>query len=99
MNIKKTTTSPYHPQTNAQTEVCNKTIAQYLGIHVDKSTLDWELYMAPIKLMPLASAKRIDVVESNLKSESERRILVDSDSNDLIESSRSIFDTNQSIFD
>ena len=38
MNIKKTTTSPYHPQTNAQAEVCNKTIAQYLATHVDKST-------------------------------------------------------------
>jgi transposase InsO family protein len=48
MNIKKTTTSPYHPQTNAQAEVCNKTIAQYLATHVDKSTLDWELYMAPM---------------------------------------------------
>ena len=37
------------------------------------------------KLMQLASPNRIDVVESNLKSESERRIIVDSDSNDLIE--------------
>ena len=51
------------------------------------------------KLMRLASANGIDVVESNLKSESERRILVDSDSNDLIESLRSIFDINRSIFD
>ena len=48
MSIKKTTTSPYHPQTNAQVEVCNKTIATYLRTQVDNSTLDWELYMAPM---------------------------------------------------
>jgi hypothetical protein len=30
MSIKKTTTSPYHPKTNAQVEVCNKTEATYL---------------------------------------------------------------------
>ena len=48
MEIKKTTTSPYHPQTNAQVEVCNKTIATYLKTQVDSSTLDWELYMAPM---------------------------------------------------
>ncbi len=30
LKIKKTTTTPYHPQTNAQVEVVNKTIAQYL---------------------------------------------------------------------
>ena len=48
MDVKKTTTSPYHPQTNAQVEVCNKTIATYLKTQVDKSTLDWELFMAPM---------------------------------------------------
>jgi hypothetical protein len=42
----KTTTSPYHPKTNAQVEVCNKTIATYLKTQVDASILDWELYMA-----------------------------------------------------
>jgi transposase InsO family protein len=30
MGIKKTNTTPYHPQTNAQAKVCNKTIAAYL---------------------------------------------------------------------
>ena len=50
MNIKKPTTSLYHPQTNAQAEVWNKTIAQYLATQVNKSTLDWELYMAPMAL-------------------------------------------------
>jgi len=48
MTIKKTTTSPYHPKTNAQVEVCNKTIATYLKTQVDSNTLDWELYMAPM---------------------------------------------------
>ena len=42
--------------------------------------------------MRLASANRIDIVESNLKSESERRIIVESDFNEYIESTRSIFD-------
>jgi hypothetical protein len=42
----KTTTSPYHSQTNTQVEVCNKTIATYLKTQVDTNTLDWEFYMA-----------------------------------------------------
>ena len=48
MKVKRTTTSPYHPQTNAQVEVCNKTVAQYLKTQVESNTLDWELYMAPM---------------------------------------------------
>ena len=48
MKVKKTTTSPYHPQTNAQVEVCNKTVAQYLKTQVESNTLDWELYMVPM---------------------------------------------------
>jgi hypothetical protein len=48
MSIKKTTTSPYHPQTNAHVEVCNKTIATYLKTQVDTNTLESELYMAPM---------------------------------------------------
>ena len=43
MSIKKTTTSSYHPKTNAQVEVCNKTIATYLRTQVDNSNLNWEL--------------------------------------------------------
>jgi transposase InsO family protein len=46
MSIKKTTSSPYHPQTNAQVEICNKTIATYLRTKVETSTLDRELYKA-----------------------------------------------------
>ena len=48
MHIKQTTTSPNHPKTNAQVEVCNKTVAQYLKTQVASNTLDWELYMAPM---------------------------------------------------
>ena len=50
------------------------------------------------KLMRLGSPNRIDDFESNLKSESERRIVVNSDSNDLIESTRSNTIYNRSIF-
>jgi hypothetical protein len=42
------TTSPHHPQCNSQAEVANKTIAKYLGSFCDDSTLDWELYLAPL---------------------------------------------------
>jgi transposase InsO family protein len=48
LQIKHTTTSAYHPQTNASAEVCNKYIAKYLASVVDASTLDWELYLAPL---------------------------------------------------
>ena len=42
------TTSSRHPACNAQVEVCNKTIAKYLSSVVDETTLDWELYLAPL---------------------------------------------------
>ncbi len=42
------TTSPHHPQCNSQAEVANKTIAKYLASFCDDSTLDWELYLAPL---------------------------------------------------
>ena len=48
LNIQKTTTTPYHPQSNAQVEVCNKTIAKYLKTKVSTNTLDWEFYLAPM---------------------------------------------------
>ena len=41
-------TAPYHPQTNSQAEVANKTIAKYLASVVDDSTLDWEDYVFPL---------------------------------------------------
>ena len=48
MHITHLTTSPYHPQCNSQAEVMNKTIAKYLSSFVNESTLDWELYLAPM---------------------------------------------------
>ena len=40
LEIKKTTTSAYHPQSNTLVEVCNKTIAEYLRINANMVTLD-----------------------------------------------------------
>jgi transposase InsO family protein len=48
LKVKKTTTTPYHPQTNAQVEVVNNTIAQYLKTEVDTNRLNWEFYLAPM---------------------------------------------------
>jgi Reverse transcriptase (RNA-dependent DNA polymerase)/RNase H-like domain found in reverse transcriptase/Integrase zinc binding domain/Integrase core domain len=48
MGIDHLTTSPRHPQCNSQAEVVNKTIAKYLASFVDSTTLDWELYLAPL---------------------------------------------------
>jgi len=48
LDIKHSTTSGYHPQTNSMAEVCNKTIQRYLASFVSQSTLDWELYLAPL---------------------------------------------------
>jgi hypothetical protein len=42
------TTSSHHPQCNIQAEVANKTITKYLSSFCDDSTLDWELYLAPL---------------------------------------------------
>jgi hypothetical protein len=42
------TTTPHHPQCNSQAEVVNKMIAKYLATFCDDSTLDWELYLAPL---------------------------------------------------
>ena len=51
MKVIKTTASPHHPLTNAQVEVCNKTVAQYLKTQVENKTLDWELNMAQWHLL------------------------------------------------
>jgi hypothetical protein len=42
------TTSLHHPQCKSQAEIANKTIAKYLSSFCNDSTLDWELYLAPI---------------------------------------------------
>ena len=48
MGTKHRTTTPYHPQCNSQAEVFNKKIAGYLSSFVDDTTLDWELFLAPL---------------------------------------------------
>ena len=48
LHINHVPTTSYHPQCNAQCEIVNKTIAKYLASHVENSTLDWELYLAPL---------------------------------------------------
>ena len=48
LGTRHQTTTARHPQCNAAAEVCNKTIAKYLNSFVDASTLDWELYLAPL---------------------------------------------------
>ena len=48
LGTRHQTTTARHPQCNASAEVCNKTIAKYLNSFVDASTLDWELYLAPL---------------------------------------------------
>jgi hypothetical protein len=48
MKIRNTNTILYHPQTNAQADVCSKTITTYLKTQVLNSTLDWEQYFAPM---------------------------------------------------
>ena len=48
MGTKHLTTTPYHPQCNSQAEVFNKKIASYLSLFVDDTTLDWEVFLAPL---------------------------------------------------
>jgi len=50
LDIKRSHTSGYHPQCNAQAEVGNKTIARYLASFVNTTTLDWEQCLAPLTL-------------------------------------------------
>ena len=49
LEIKHTTTTPGHPQCNAQAEVFNKTMAKYLASFVDETTLDWEQYLPALQ--------------------------------------------------
>ena len=48
MKMRHQTTSARHPQCNSQVERFNQTIAKYLNSFVDSTTLDWELYLAPL---------------------------------------------------
>ena len=51
LDIEHGVTTPYHPQCNGQAEAFNKTLKHYLAtaiVDADRSTLDWELYVAPL---------------------------------------------------
>lgn len=48
LDLVHNTTTPRHPQANAQAEVVNRTIIRYLSSFVDDSTLDWETFLAPL---------------------------------------------------
>jgi hypothetical protein len=48
LQIKHSNTTAYHPQCNAQAKVQNKVIQKCLAAFVDKTTLDWTLYIAPM---------------------------------------------------
>ena len=50
LNIKHTTTSPAHPQCNAQVEQFNKTVKKYLESYVQPHTLDWEQFIPALNL-------------------------------------------------
>ena len=45
MNVKKLTTSAYHPQTDGMTERFNKTLVNILSMYVDSRQKDWDEYI------------------------------------------------------
>ena len=44
-NIKRTTTTPAHPQCNAHVENFNKRIKEYLTPYIHNDSLDWENFL------------------------------------------------------
>jgi hypothetical protein len=51
LKIEHKMTSPYHPQTNAQAETFNKTMAHYLRTVIkdaEESNVHWEKYLGPL---------------------------------------------------
>ena len=51
LDIEHAVITPHHPQTNAQVEIFNKTMAKYLRTAIEDgsdTTLDWELYLGPL---------------------------------------------------
>ena len=48
LDIKGSKTTQAHPQCNSQAEVFNKTLAKYMKTVLDKTTSNWEWYLAPL---------------------------------------------------
>jgi len=52
LQAKHITTTPYHPQSNGQAEVFNRTMGHYLRAMIEdcnRDTLDWEQYIMPLQ--------------------------------------------------
>jgi len=52
LQSKHIATTPYHPQSNGQAEVFNRTLAHYLRTMIEDcqtDTLDWEAYIMPLQ--------------------------------------------------
>jgi len=56
LNIKKLRTTPYHPQTDGQTERYNRTLINTLSCYVDKYQQDWDEFL-PVCLFAYRSAR------------------------------------------
>jgi hypothetical protein len=50
LNVHHTKTSPAHPQCNAQVEVFNKTVKNFLQSLVDDTTLNWEPFLPALAI-------------------------------------------------
>ena len=54
-NIKKTHTTPYHPQSDGMVERFNKTLANMLSVYVDEHHADWDEHL-PYVMMAYRAA-------------------------------------------
>jgi transposase InsO family protein len=65
LGINRQTTTPYHPQSNAQAETFNKTMAAYLGrvmYDANESSVHWEKYLAPLMFSHNTAVNRSTMV-------------------------------------
>ena len=58
LNIKKTRTSPYHPQCDGQFERINRTLIELLALNVGNPTENWDLNLG-ILLIAYRSAVQL----------------------------------------